>query len=152
MRRQLWKFRRENTLEFYNTDSLLRSKQLWLVTPRPPPTVAPLTLPVPAPAGGASSSSSSKPNPQSSTSSASSKPFNSNENPDPKVEYLATLNQHTGVVNCVRFCPTGDTLASAGDDGNILLWVPGEGSKKIGESEEDRAYERESWRVKSMIR
>ncbi|GAA5957764.1 hypothetical protein JCM3765_003758 [Sporobolomyces pararoseus] len=123
--------------------------RLWLVTPRPPPTVAPLTLPVPAPTGP---SSSSKPKPGSSTSSSSSKASNSNENPDPKVEYLATLSQHTGVVNCVRFCPKGETLASAGDDGNILLWVPGEGSKKIGETDEDRAYERESWRVKSMIR
>ncbi|GAA5997435.1 hypothetical protein JCM5350_005654 [Sporobolomyces pararoseus] len=123
--------------------------RLWLVTPRPPPTVAPLTLPAPAP----TASSSSKPKPGSSTSSSSSKAAsNSNENPDPKVEYLATLSQHTGVVNCVRFCPKGETLASAGDDGNILLWVPGEGSKKIGETDEDRAYERESWRVKSMIR
>ncbi|GAA5902642.1 Cac2p [Sporobolomyces salmoneus] len=129
-----------------------RNVRLWLVTPRPPPTVAPLTLPVPDATG---TPSSSKPNPQSSTSTSSSsasKPFASNENPDPKVEYLATLSQHTGVVNCVRFCPHGETLASAGDDGNILLWVPGEGSRKIGETDEDRAYERESWKIKSMIR
>ncbi|GAA6024118.1 hypothetical protein JCM11491_001096 [Sporobolomyces phaffii] len=130
-----------------------KNVRLWLVTPRPPPTVAPLTLPVPAPADARSSSSSSaKPTPGSSTTSTASKPFKAEDNPDPKVEFLATLSQHTGVVNCVRFCPFGETLASAGDDGNILLWVPGEGTKKIGESEEDRAYSRESWRVKSMIR
>ncbi|GAA5915134.1 hypothetical protein JCM5296_002302 [Sporobolomyces johnsonii] len=106
--------------------------RLWLVTPRPPAPVAPLTL------GPSASSSSSAPRPP--------------QHPDPKVEYLATLSQHTGVVNCVRFCPHGEVLASAGDDGNIVIWVPGESSKKIGESEEDRAYERESWRVRSMIR
>ncbi|GAA5937826.1 Cac2p [Sporobolomyces koalae] len=116
--------------------------RLWLVTPRPPPTVAPLALPSTITTSG----KSSKP------SASASKPFTPNEAPDPKVEYLATLSQHTGVVNCVRFCPQGECLASAGDDGNILLWVPGEGSKKIGETDEDRAYERESWRVKSMIR
>lgn len=33
----------------------------------------------------------------------------------PRVEYLATLTRHSGVVNCVRFSPSGDTLASAGD-------------------------------------
>ncbi|GAA5888549.1 hypothetical protein JCM16303_004253 [Sporobolomyces ruberrimus] len=129
-----------------------KNVRLWLVTPRPSPTLVPLTLPTTIP------SSSSKPNPQSSTSSTrpggagKEKDAGGGENPDPKVEYLATLSQHTGVVNCVRFCPNGETLASAGDDGNILLWVPGEGTKKIGETEEDRLYERESWRVKSMIR
>ncbi|KAM0751309.1 WD40 repeat-like protein [Meredithblackwellia eburnea MCA 4105] len=70
----------------------------------------------------------------------------------PKVEYLATLKQHTGVVNVVRWSPVGETLASAGDDGNILFWVPGESSNQFGESAEDKAYEKESWRVKSMLR
>ncbi|BGP41933.1 Chromatin assembly factor 1 subunit [Rhodotorula kratochvilovae] len=115
--------------------------RLWLVTPRPHPDAPALSLPAhPAAAASTSSSSSSKPaHPPAA-------------DPGPKVEYLATLSQHTGVVNCVRFAPHGEMLASAGDDGNILIWVPGESSKKIGETDEDRAYERESWRVRSMIR
>lgn len=31
------------------------------------------------------------------------------------VEYLATLTKHMKSVNCVRFSPSGDILASAGD-------------------------------------
>ncbi|GAA5980673.1 hypothetical protein JCM11641_000171 [Rhodosporidiobolus odoratus] len=106
--------------------------RLWLVHPRPPPSAHP----APAKAGSASSSSAAPAAPTS----------------EPKVEYLATLAKHTGVVNCVRFAPHGEMLASAGDDGVIILWVPGESNKTIGETEEDRAYEKESWRVKSMIR
>lgn len=32
-----------------------------------------------------------------------------------QVEYLATLTKHMKSVNCVRFSPAGDFLASAGD-------------------------------------
>lgn len=63
----------------------------------------------------------------------------------------------------------GDMLASAGDDGNILLWVPADPASTLpagagagaapmnkaqtfGETDEDRAYEKESWRVRAMIR
>lgn len=63
--------------------------QLWLVHPHPPPTPAPLTL-VP--------STSKLP-------AAPAKPVDTG----PTVEYLATLKQHTGVVNVVRFCPVGES-------------------------------------------
>ncbi|GAA5944693.1 hypothetical protein JCM3775_007579 [Rhodotorula graminis] len=116
--------------------------RLWLVTPRPHPDAPALSLPAKQPTSAA-------PAPSSSSSSA---PHANKPAPEPKVEYLATLSQHTGVVNCVRFAPVGEMLASAGDDGNILIWVPGESSKKMGETDEDRAYEKESWRVRSMIR
>ncbi|GAA6054059.1 hypothetical protein JCM3770_001345 [Rhodotorula araucariae] len=118
--------------------------RLWLVTPRPHPDAPALSLPLPLPLPF--------PSHPAAAASSSSKPAPAPVDPGPKVEYLATLSQHTGVVNCVRFAPQGETLASAGDDGNILIWVPGESSKKIGETDEDRAYERESWRVRSMIR
>ena len=32
-----------------------------------------------------------------------------------RVEYLATLTKHMKSVNCVRFSPLGDFLASTGD-------------------------------------
>ncbi|BGP26338.1 chromatin assembly factor 1 subunit B [Rhodotorula toruloides] len=131
--------------------------RLWLVTPRPFPQAASLSLPRAPSASSSSSSSAPK--------LATQKP---NVNPDPSVEYLATLSQHMGVVNCVRWSPKGDMLASAGDDGNILLWVPsdppsssssstGSGTamnkaQTFGETDEDRAYEKESWRVRAMIR
>ncbi len=41
-----------------------------------------------------------------------------------KVEYLSTLAKHSQAVNVVRWCPKGELLASAGDDGNVILWVP----------------------------
>ncbi|VBB85727.1 YALIH222S03e22650g1_1 [Yarrowia lipolytica] len=38
------------------------------------------------------------------------------------VEYLATLTKHEGAVNVVRFDPTGQLLASAGDDKTLVIW------------------------------
>ena len=44
----------------------------------------------------------------------------------------------------------GETLASAGDDGNILLWIPTDiPATAFGE---DHAEDKESWRIKHMIR
>ncbi|KAN0078547.1 WD40-repeat-containing domain protein [Elaphomyces granulatus] len=68
-----------------------------------------------------------------------------------KVTYLSTLIKHTQAVNVVRFCPKGDMLASAGDDGNVLLWVPSELQTQPGLGE-DRADDKETWRVKHMCR
>ncbi|CAK5267125.1 unnamed protein product [Mycena citricolor] len=42
----------------------------------------------------------------------------------PRIEYLATLSRHSAAVNVVRFSPNGDLLASAGDDGMIIVWAP----------------------------
>ncbi|KAL8277117.1 hypothetical protein RQP46_010445 [Phenoliferia psychrophenolica] len=109
-----------------------KNVRLWLVYPRPAPPPAPLVL-------GPSTSKLPLP-----TAPA--------QDTGPRVEYLATLKQHTGVVNVVRWSPVGTMLASAGDDGNVLFWVPGESATQFGESVEDKAYEKESWRVKSMLR
>ncbi|KAA1065656.1 hypothetical protein PGT21_006473 [Puccinia graminis f. sp. tritici] len=75
-------------------------------------------------------------------------------NHPPIVEYLATLTKHQGVVNVVRFCPRAEMLASAGDDGNVLLWVLSTNPipTAFGESAADKAYERESWRTRLMLR
>ena len=45
----------------------------------------------------------------------------------------------------------GEILASAGDDGNVLLWVPSELQTQSGLGE-DRSDDKESWRVKHMCR
>ncbi|KAJ5389885.1 uncharacterized protein N7496_000953 [Penicillium cataractarum] len=68
-----------------------------------------------------------------------------------KVSYLSTLVKHTQAVNVVRFCPKGEMLASAGDDGNVLLWVPSELQTQPGLGE-DRSDDKETWRVKHMCR
>ncbi|KAJ5103269.1 Chromatin assembly factor 1 subunit B [Penicillium argentinense] len=68
-----------------------------------------------------------------------------------KVTYLSTLLKHTQAVNVVRFCPKGEMLASAGDDGNVLLWVPSELQTQAGLGE-DRSDDKETWRVKHMCR
>lgn len=74
----------------------------------------------------------------------------------PRVEYLATLQRHSGVVNVVRFCPKGELLATAGDDGNVLFWVPSDRSKPgFGDAsslEGESQFEKEFWRVKLMCR
>ncbi|EEP77484.1 conserved hypothetical protein [Uncinocarpus reesii 1704] len=68
-----------------------------------------------------------------------------------KIAYLSTLIKHTQAVNVVRFSPKGEMLASAGDDGNVLLWVPSElqTHARLGE---DRSDDKETWRVKHMCR
>ena len=45
---------------------------------------------------------------------------------------------------------TGETLASAGDDGNVILWVPSElAPSNFGADAQD---DKESWRAKHMCR
>ncbi|KAF4311466.1 wd40 repeat-like protein [Botryosphaeria dothidea] len=70
---------------------------------------------------------------------------------DRKVVYLSTLVKHTQAVNVVRWCPRGELLGSAGDDGNVLLWVPSEtqNHRPFGE---DCLDDKETWRVKLMCR
>ncbi|OAA68196.1 chromatin assembly factor 1 subunit [Niveomyces insectorum RCEF 264] len=67
-----------------------------------------------------------------------------------KVDYLATLAKHTQAVNVVRWCPKGELLASAGDDGNVILWVPSETHHPTFGN--DGIEDKESWRTKHMCR
>ena len=43
-------------------------------------------------------------------------------------------------------------LGSAGDDGNVLLWVPSENHTPAGVFGEDGLDDKETWRVKHMCR
>ncbi|KAF2815386.1 WD40 repeat-like protein [Mytilinidion resinicola] len=69
-----------------------------------------------------------------------------------KVIYLSTLVKHTQAVNVVRWSPRGEILGSAGDDGNILLWVPAENQSHPATFGEDGLEDKETWRVKHMCR
>ncbi|KAI0383462.1 WD40 repeat-like protein [Hypomontagnella monticulosa] len=68
-----------------------------------------------------------------------------------KVEYLSTLTKHTQAVNVVRWAPKGETLASAGDDGNVILWVPSETHNPTTFGNEE-LEDKETWRTKHMFR
>lgn len=69
----------------------------------------------------------------------------------PRAEYLTTLSKHTAAVNVVRFSPNGQILASAGDDGNVILWVPSDRPvANFGESSEE-AVDKEHWRLQKML-
>jgi hypothetical protein len=47
---------------------------------------------------------------------------------------------------------TGEMLATAGDDGNVLLWVPSENPAHNSTFGEDTQDDVETWRVKTMCR
>ncbi|KZP17324.1 WD40 repeat-like protein [Athelia psychrophila] len=74
----------------------------------------------------------------------------------PRVEYLATLSRHSAAVNVVRFSPNGDVIASAGDDGMIIIWAPSNSpqSTTYGSdlSPEDMQYEKEHWKPRTTFR
>ncbi|QIW97815.1 hypothetical protein AMS68_003333 [Peltaster fructicola] len=69
-----------------------------------------------------------------------------------KVTYLSTLAKHTQAVNVVRWSPRGELLASAGDDGNVLLWIPADPATYQPSFGEDNSDDVETWRVKTMCR
>ncbi|KAI9706646.1 MAG: hypothetical protein M1836_003655 [Candelina mexicana] len=71
---------------------------------------------------------------------------------DRKVVYLSTLAKHTQAVNVVRFAPRGEIIASAGDDGNALIWVPSETHSHASSFGDDGLEDKETWRVKHMCR
>lgn len=47
---------------------------------------------------------------------------------------------------------TGEMLATAGDDGNVLLWVPSDNPAHNSTFGEDAPEDTETWRVKTMCR
>lgn len=77
--------------------------------------------------------------------------------PDGKaiVEFLSNLARHTKAVNVVRFSPTGEILASGGDDAVILLWKMNDSKEpeQIAFQDEDEAQlNKENWTVVKTLR
>ncbi|XP_040836734.1 chromatin assembly factor 1 subunit B [Ochotona curzoniae] len=77
--------------------------------------------------------------------------------PDGKavVEFLSNLVRHTKAVNVVRFSPTGDVLASGGDDAVILLWKVNDNKEpeQITFQDDDEAQlNKENWTVVKTLR
>ncbi|XP_010336591.1 chromatin assembly factor 1 subunit B [Saimiri boliviensis] len=77
--------------------------------------------------------------------------------PDGKaiVEFLSNLARHTKAVNVVRFSPTGEILASGGDDAVILLWKVNDNKEpeQIAFQDEDEAQlNKENWTVVKTLR
>ncbi|KAI6041468.1 WD40-repeat-containing domain protein [Pisolithus marmoratus] len=74
----------------------------------------------------------------------------------PRIEYLATLSRHTAPVNVARWSPNGELIASAGDDGMIIVWVqsstPPPATYSGDLSAEDLQYEREFWKPRTTFR
>ncbi|KAF7300214.1 WD-REPEATS-REGION domain-containing protein [Mycena kentingensis (nom. inval.)] len=73
-----------------------------------------------------------------------------------RVEYLATLSRHSAAVNVVRFSPNGELIASAGDDGMIILWAqsstPQASTYGSDLSAEDLQHEKEYWKPRTTFR
>ncbi|KAJ1843663.1 Chromatin assembly factor 1 subunit, partial [Coemansia sp. RSA 2708] len=72
---------------------------------------------------------------------------------DAQVEFLASLNRHTAPVNVVRFSPCAQRLASAGDDGVVIIWRPADGAARLdGAAQLDGGDAQEAWRPAAMLR
>lgn len=81
--------------------------------------------------------------------------LNESEN-DGKIEtidFLSSLTQHEQAVNVCRFNKQGDTLATAGDDGLLLLWKKNETMvKEFGVDDDEFQDFKESWAVWKRLR
>lgn len=69
------------------------------------------------------------------------------------IDYLSSLNQHEQAVNVVRFNHGGDILASAGDDGQLLLWKLSDTKiKEFGVDEAEFEEFNETWSIWKRLR
>ncbi|GAV55939.1 hypothetical protein ZYGR_0AZ01110 [Zygosaccharomyces rouxii] len=69
------------------------------------------------------------------------------------IDFLSSLTQHEQAVNVIRFNSTGEVLASAGDDGQLLLWRQNdEMVKEFGMDDVEFDEFKESWAVWKKIR
>ncbi|KAK3861851.1 hypothetical protein Pcinc_032227 [Petrolisthes cinctipes] len=72
------------------------------------------------------------------------------------VEALSDLTRHTRAVNAVRFSPSGEFLASADDEGAVILWRRQEGGSGMDLFEdgggEGGGENKEHWGVAKLLR
>ncbi|ODV63718.1 Cac2p [Ascoidea rubescens DSM 1968] len=69
------------------------------------------------------------------------------------IEYRCTLSKHTQAVNVVRFDPKGQILATAGDDGALLIWTLSDKIiKEFGSNDIDQDDQKESWILRHSLR
>ncbi|KAJ7654142.1 WD40-repeat-containing domain protein [Mycena polygramma] len=73
-----------------------------------------------------------------------------------RVEYVATLSRHSTAVNVVSFSPNGELIASAGDDGMVIIWAPSATppTSTYGSdlSPDDLQHEKEYWKPRTTFR
>lgn len=69
------------------------------------------------------------------------------------IDFLSSLTQHEQAVNVVRFNHNGDTLASAGDDGQLFLWKQNDTVvKEFGVDDAEFEEFKESWYIWKRLR
>jgi len=74
-------------------------------------------------------------------------------NGEPHVDFLASLTRHQQSVNAVRFSPNGEHLATASDDGTILIWqYAGAPAAPIAVDVEPEILNKENWSVVRLLR
>lgn len=67
-----------------------------------------------------------------------------------QVEYLSTLRKHSQAVNVVRFNSDGTRLASAGDDGTVIVWaLAPQLVREFGDEDDEN---KESWSAETVLR
>ncbi|KAI7862254.1 WD40-repeat-containing domain protein [Spinellus fusiger] len=67
-----------------------------------------------------------------------------------RIDFLCELKRHSSPVNVVRFSPTGDYLASAGDDACVIVWrLATHKDSAFGSVHSE--YEKETWTVVHMF-
>lgn len=69
------------------------------------------------------------------------------------IDFLSSLTQHEQAVNVARFDSKGEILATAGDDGLLLLWKKNNTIvKEFGIDDEEFADFKESWYILKRLR
>ncbi|KAG2225266.1 hypothetical protein INT45_001490, partial [Circinella minor] len=66
------------------------------------------------------------------------------------IDFLSELKRHSAPVNVVRFSPSGEYLASAGDDSCVILWKKSL-TKDSTFGREYAEFEKETWSVVQMF-
>ncbi|XP_050390036.1 chromatin assembly factor 1 subunit B [Patella vulgata] len=70
-----------------------------------------------------------------------------------QLEFLCNLRRHTRAVNCCRFSPSGDLLATAGDDGVIILWKLSDTPTPVNNIFQDEDEDnKETWVTQKVLR